>query len=96
MQCPGRCDADPRPRVARGSQQHEDTRKVLRACVVGRQEVPQDYATLRLPNCEQAKNETALPLFHTHLLSEPEYMAQLLEAVEKVNGGLGEVRKHFQ
>ncbi|MBU0611208.1 MAG: DegT/DnrJ/EryC1/StrS family aminotransferase, partial [Armatimonadetes bacterium] len=60
-----------------------------------RQTVPQDYASLRLPGCEQAKNETALLLFHTHLLSEPEYMQQLLEAVAKVNGALGEASEHF-
>jgi len=60
-----------------------------------RQKVPQDYAKLRLPGCEQAKNETALLLFHTHLLSEPEYMDQLLEAVEKVNGDLAGAKRHF-
>lgn len=60
-----------------------------------RGDVPQNYDELRLPGCEQAKNETALLLFHTHLLSEPEYMAQLLGAVEKVNGNLAEAKRHF-
>lgn len=55
----------------------------------------QDYAKLRLPVCERAKEETALVLMHTHLLAEPEYIGQLLEAVAKVNGGLDAVREHF-
>lgn len=60
-----------------------------------RPDVPQDYAALRLPGCEQAKNETAVVMSHTRLLAERAYMDQLLEAVEKVNGQLGEVKKHF-
>ncbi|MEI6499893.1 MAG: DegT/DnrJ/EryC1/StrS family aminotransferase [Armatimonadota bacterium] len=60
-----------------------------------RQTVPQDYKTLRLPNCEQAKNETAVVMSHTQLLGDPEYIAQLLAAVEKVNGDLAGVKRHF-
>ena len=61
-----------------------------------RQDVPQDYRTLRLPGCEQAKNETAVVMSHTQLLAEPEYIAQLLAAVEKVNGDLAGVKRHFE
>jgi L-glutamine:2-deoxy-scyllo-inosose/3-amino-2,3-dideoxy-scyllo-inosose aminotransferase len=55
----------------------------------------QDYRSLRLPVCEQAKNETAAILEHNYLLAEPAYIQQLLDAVEKVNGRLDEVRQHF-
>jgi len=55
----------------------------------------QDYANLRLPVCERAKDETALVLMHTHLLAEADYIGQLLDAVEKVNEGLEAVRGHF-
>lgn len=48
----------------------------------------QRHDELRLPGCEQAKNETALLLSHPYLLAEPEYIEQLLGAVEKVNGDL--------
>lgn len=55
----------------------------------------QDYASLRLPVCERAKEETALVLMHTHLLAEPEYIRQMLDAVAKVDSGLDAVREHF-
>ena len=61
-----------------------------------RKDVPQDYATLRLPGCEQAKNETAVVMSHTQLLGEPVYVEQLVEAVARVNGALGEAKRHFQ
>lgn len=61
-----------------------------------RQNVPQDYANLRLPGCEQAKTETALLLMHYHLLAERAYIEQLAEAVRRVNEGLDEVRKAGQ
>ncbi|MCE5241481.1 DegT/DnrJ/EryC1/StrS family aminotransferase [bacterium] len=60
-----------------------------------RQDVPQDYASLRLPGCEQAKCETAVVMSHTQLLAEQAFVGQLLEAVGKVNGQLEAVRKHF-
>jgi dTDP-4-amino-4,6-dideoxygalactose transaminase len=55
----------------------------------------QDYANLRLPVCERAKEETALVLMHTHLLAEPAYTQQLLDAVARVDGALDAVREHF-
>lgn len=55
----------------------------------------QNYRDLRLPVCERAKNETALIMMHYHLLSEPGYVAQLLEAVARVNASLNAVRAHF-
>lgn len=60
-----------------------------------RESTPQDYTALHLPMCEQVKTETGLLLFHTELLCEPEYIEQLLAAVEKVNSDLAGVRKHF-
>jgi L-glutamine:2-deoxy-scyllo-inosose/3-amino-2,3-dideoxy-scyllo-inosose aminotransferase len=60
-----------------------------------RRDLPQDYAALRLPGCEQAKNETAVVMSHTRLLGDRAYLDQLLEAVEKVNRGLDDVKKHF-
>jgi L-glutamine:2-deoxy-scyllo-inosose/3-amino-2,3-dideoxy-scyllo-inosose aminotransferase len=55
----------------------------------------QDYRNLRLPVCEQAKEETAAILMHNYLLAEPAYVGQLLDAVDKVNARLDEVREHF-
>lgn len=60
-----------------------------------RPNVPQDYARLYLPACEKAKNEDVLLLAHQHLLAEPEYIQQLLNAVEKVNSHLNEARRYF-
>ena len=56
----------------------------------------QNYAELRLPVTERVKNETGILLFHTHLLSEPTYIGQLVEAVEKLNGNLEAVRRHSE
>lgn len=61
-----------------------------------RDSAPQKYDELRLPACERAKDETALLLFHTHLLAEPEYIEQLLAAVEKVNADLAAAARHFE
>lgn len=61
-----------------------------------RDNVPQKYNELHLPACEQVKNETGLILSHTHLLAEPEYIEQLLEAVEKVNGDLAGVKRGLE
>jgi L-glutamine:2-deoxy-scyllo-inosose/3-amino-2,3-dideoxy-scyllo-inosose aminotransferase len=61
-----------------------------------RKDVPQDYATLRLPSCEQAKTETAVVMSHTQLLAEAEFVDQLLAAVEKVNGDLAGVKRHLE
>jgi L-glutamine:2-deoxy-scyllo-inosose/3-amino-2,3-dideoxy-scyllo-inosose aminotransferase len=60
-----------------------------------RADAPQDYAALRLPACERAKNETAVVLSHNHLLAEAAYIDELLAAVEKVNGDLAGVARHF-
>ncbi|MHB8997615.1 MAG: DegT/DnrJ/EryC1/StrS family aminotransferase [Armatimonadota bacterium] len=60
-----------------------------------RKDVPQDYSTMRLPGCEQAKTETAVVMSHTQLLAEPQFIEQLLAAVEKVNGDLAGVKRHF-
>jgi dTDP-4-amino-4,6-dideoxygalactose transaminase len=57
--------------------------------------VIQNYRDLRLPVCEQAKNETALIMMHNYLLSTPEYITQLLDAVARVNANLAAVRAHF-
>jgi len=60
-----------------------------------REDVPQDYANLRLPACEKARDETAVVMSHRNLLAEREYIDQLLESVGKVNGRLDEVKRHF-
>jgi len=52
----------------------------------------QNYADLRLPNVEKACHETALVMPHHHLLGDRAYMDQMLAALEKVNGALGEVK----
>jgi len=56
----------------------------------------QDYVSLRLPVTERVANETGVVLMHFHLLSEPEYIDQLITAVDKVNGALAEVRQTAQ
>lgn len=61
-----------------------------------RDNVPQRYNDLHLPACEQVKRETGVILSHTFLLAEPEYIEQLLSAVEKVNGDLAGVKRHFE
>ena len=48
----------------------------------------QDYRNLRLPNTEKAVNETAIVLMHAHLMGSPDYTAELLRAVDKVNHAL--------
>ena len=58
-----------------------------------RASTPQDYRTLRLPNVERAVGETALVLPHPHLLGTPEYIADLLVAVEKVNDRLAHLKE---
>ncbi len=55
----------------------------------------QDYANLHLPNTERICDETGMVLMHRVLLSEPELMDEMVAAVDKVNGKLGEVREHF-
>ena len=51
----------------------------------------QDYRNLKLPHTEKAANETAVVLPHSHLLGPREYMAELLQAVDKVNHALPKV-----
>lgn len=58
--------------------------------------VMQDYANLRLPNVEQVCDATGLVMMHRMLLSEPEYIDQLVGGVAKVNDNLDAVREHFQ
>ncbi len=52
----------------------------------------QDYASLRLPVTERVREETGLILMHQHLLADDAYIDQLLDAVAKVNAGLGSLR----
>jgi dTDP-4-amino-4,6-dideoxygalactose transaminase len=56
----------------------------------------QDYRSLYLPNAERACNETAVLLSHTHLLGDRAFMDQIIEAVQKVNGNLAKVKRHFE
>jgi dTDP-4-amino-4,6-dideoxygalactose transaminase len=51
----------------------------------------QDYRNLKLPRVERAVNETALVLSHVHLLGRPEYIQELLRAVEKIDDNLAGV-----
>lgn len=53
----------------------------------------QNYRALKLPNVEKAVNETALVMMHQQLLGNRGYMNQLLQAIAKVNGHLGEVKR---
>ena len=55
----------------------------------------QDYANLHLPNVERICDETGVVMMHRVLLAEPELMDQLVEAVDKVNGNLAQVKQHF-
>ncbi|NLO06899.1 MAG: DegT/DnrJ/EryC1/StrS family aminotransferase [candidate division WS1 bacterium] len=55
----------------------------------------QDYANLSLPNVERTCGETGAVMSHKSLLSEPEYIDQLIEGVAKVNDRLEAVREHF-
>lgn len=57
-----------------------------------RQNLPQDYATLRLPNTERAFGETAVTLSQKHLLGSDEYTSQLLAAIRKIDGSLDRLR----
>jgi L-glutamine:2-deoxy-scyllo-inosose/3-amino-2,3-dideoxy-scyllo-inosose aminotransferase len=53
----------------------------------------QDYRHLRLPNTERCVEETALLLFHYHLLGSEAYIRQLLAAARKVTDNLPAARK---
>jgi len=53
----------------------------------------QNYRDLKLPNTERAVNDTAVVVSHTHLLGDRAYIDELLRAIEKVNDGLGSVRR---
>lgn len=55
----------------------------------------QDYANLRLPNVERICDATGVVMMHRMLLSEPEYIDQLVEGIAKVNDNLEAVREHF-
>ncbi len=57
--------------------------------------VMQDYATLRLPNVERICDETGVVMMHRLLLSEPEYIDQLVEGIARVNDNLDAAREHF-
>lgn len=58
-----------------------------------RRNLPQDYATLRLPNTERAVTETAVTLSQKYLLGTDEYIGQLLAAIRKVNDSLDRLRE---
>ncbi|MBD3291495.1 MAG: aminotransferase class I/II-fold pyridoxal phosphate-dependent enzyme, partial [Armatimonadia bacterium] len=55
----------------------------------------QDYANMSLPNVERICDVTGMVMMHRMLLSEPEYIDQLVEGIAKVNDDLAAVRKHF-
>lgn len=55
----------------------------------------QDYANLKLPVVERVCDQTGVVLMHNHLLCEPRYIDQLVEAVDKVNGSLAQIGQHF-
>ena len=57
--------------------------------------VVQNYADLHLHAVERICGETGIVLMHYHLLAESTYIAQLLQAVEKVNSRLDELKVHF-
>ena len=50
---------------------------------------------LDLPVTERVTSSEGVVLMHQHLLGDEAYIAQLLAAVDKVNGQLGEVKEHF-
>ncbi len=52
----------------------------------------QNYRRLKLPNTEKAVNDTALVLPHTRLLGSRAYTAELLAAVDKINGNLKRIK----
>ena len=54
----------------------------------------QDYGRLKLPATEKAVRETAVTLGHTAMLDKT-FVAQMLEAVAKVNDHLPELRAHY-
>ena len=56
----------------------------------------QNYRKLKLRNVERAVNETALLLFHTHLLGSRDYIEELLDAVRKVNDSLRKVKRVYE
>jgi hypothetical protein len=58
-----------------------------------RENLPQDYTSLCLPNAEKAVDETAVNMSQKHLLGTEEYVGQLLAAVEKVNDNLARLRE---
>lgn len=60
-----------------------------------RASVPQNYAELRLPVTERVCEVEGLVMMHELLLGSEAYLAQLLQAVARVNGRLAEVRAHF-
>jgi len=51
---------------------------------------------LKLPNVEKAVNETALVMMHQHLLGSREHIKQMLQAIQKVNDHLNEVKSLCQ
>jgi dTDP-4-amino-4,6-dideoxygalactose transaminase len=55
---------------------------------------PQDYATLRLPVTERVCEVEGLVMMHWFLLGSEAYTGQLLQAIEKVNDRLGQVKAH--
>ena len=56
----------------------------------------QNYRALKLPNVEKAVNETALVMMHQHLLGSREHIKQMLQAIQKVNDHLNEVKSLCQ
>jgi L-glutamine:2-deoxy-scyllo-inosose/3-amino-2,3-dideoxy-scyllo-inosose aminotransferase len=56
----------------------------------------QNYADLKLPVTERVVNDEGVVLGQVALLGSREYLDQLLLAIQKINGRLGEVREHFE
>ncbi len=58
--------------------------------------VMQNYAALHLPEVEKAFTETGVIVSQQHLLGSRAYLNEWIEAMEKVNGNLDEIREHFE
>ena len=56
----------------------------------------QNYGELELPGVEQAVQQTAVVLAQTHLLGDEAYMRQIVEAVDKINNNLADIKCHFE
>ncbi len=69
---------------------HDDT-----SPIPFRASCPQDYASLRLPVTERVCEVEGLVMMHWLLLGSEAYTLQLLQAIEKVNDRLEQVKAHY-